>query len=156
MSAALHNTIEIGCSPEQVYAYVTQPWRWHEWHPSSRSARASVETLQVGDEFDEVVELQPLSPLPLTLRRETRYTVLTADPFALWEVRGRMKDGWLQIRYDVAATTTGTRFSRTLTFGAGGMSRLWMPLLGKRMATISVIALDNLKQRLEATVGRLG
>lgn len=152
MSASLQNTIEIGRSPEQVYAYVTQPWHWHEWHPSSKSARASVETLQVGDEFDEVVQLQPLSPLPIRLRRETRYTVLSASPFTFWEVRGRMKDGWLQIRYEFAATTRGARFTRTLTYDAGGMSRLLMPLLGKRMAAISVIALDNLKRRLEAAV----
>lgn len=155
MPTSLRNMIEIGCTAEQLYAYVTQPWRWHEWHPSSKSARASVDGLQVGDEFDEVVELQPLSPLPLTLRRETRYRVMTARPCEEWEVEGRMKDGWLRIRYEFAASATGTRFVRTLTYEARGVSRLLMPLLAKRMQAVSVIALGNLKRRLETVDARV-
>ena len=40
MQRVIENTIDIARSPQQVFDYVTQPWRWHEWHPSSRSARA--------------------------------------------------------------------------------------------------------------------
>ncbi len=154
MPTSLSNTIEIDCTVEQLYAYVTQPWRWHEWHPSSKSASASVDALRVGDEFDEVVELQPLSPLPLTLRRETKYRVVTARASELWEVEGKMKDGWVRIRYEFAAARVATRFVRTLTYHADGLSRLLMPLLGKRMQAISVIALDNLKRRMETDGAR--
>jgi hypothetical protein len=149
MPTTLQNTIDIACAPRTLYDYVTQPWRWHEWHPSSRSARATVDTLQVGDEFDEVVELQPLSPLPLTLRRQTRYCVRVAEPAQRWEVEGAMRDGWLRIGYRFAPQGDGTRFERTLDYGARGPSRLLMPLLRARTARLSVLALDNLKRKME-------
>ena len=153
MPATLQHTIEIGCPPERLYAYVTQPWRWHEWHPSSRSAHASVPVLQPGDEFDEIVELQPLSPLPLTLRRATRYRVLAAQPSEFWEVRGAMRDGWLQIRYELSAIAGGTRFIRTLSYDASGPSRMLMPLLRKRTQALSALAMANLKSRMESDAG---
>ena len=149
MPATLQHSIDIECAPQQLYAYVTQPWRWHEWHPSSRSARSSVEVLAVGDEFDEVVQLQPLSPLPLSLRRATRYRVLAARPGEYWEARGEMRDGWLQLRYEFAANGAGTRFVRRLTYDASGVSRLLMPLLRSRTEVLSATAMDNLKRRME-------
>ncbi len=149
MTASLHNSIEIACTPEQLYAYVTQPWRWHEWHPNSKSAAATVTSLQAGDSFDEVVEIQPLAPLPLRLRRATRYRVLVAKPALLWKVEGEMKDGWLRIEYAFKATATGTLFTRTLTYDVNGINRLLMPLLRPQMAAMSVLALSNLKRRME-------
>lgn len=149
MATTNRNVVEIDCTPQQVYAYVTQPWRWHEWHPSSRSASAAVETLAVGDEFDEEVELQPLSPLPLKLRRRTRYRVLDARPAEGWEVRGQMRDGWLQIRYEFEAIAEGTRFVRTLSYDASGASRVLLPLLRRRTEALSAQAMANLKRRLE-------
>ncbi|MFZ5723797.1 MAG: SRPBCC family protein [Pseudomonadota bacterium] len=149
MPTVLHNRIFIARTPAQVYAYVTRPWLWHEWHPNSRSATADREILQVDDRFDETIAVQPLSPLPLTLLRATRYRVLTAEPGVCWEVHGEMRDGWLRIRYDFVAENGGTRFERTLTYAASGASRLLMPLLRPRMARNSVIALENLRKRLE-------
>ncbi len=150
MNESIQNTIEIRCSPDRFYAYVTQPWLWHEWHPNSKSAHASVDSLQVGDAFDEVIEIQPLAPLPLRMRRATRYKVLVAVPSTLWKVEGRMKDGWLQIQYEFKATPSGTQFTRTLSYSVTGPSRLMMPLLRRRMASMSLVALSNLKKRLEA------
>ncbi|MDP9142082.1 MAG: SRPBCC family protein [Pseudomonadota bacterium] len=152
MSESARNIIEIRCTPEQLYAYVTQPWLWHEWHPNSKSAHAAVSALQVGDGFDEVIEIQPLAPLPLRLKRATRYKVLAAEPGTLWKVEGKMKDGWLQIQYEFKPTPSGTQFTRTLTYGVTGLNRLMLPLplLRRRMAAISLVALSNLKKRLEA------
>lgn len=151
MTESIQNNIEIACAPERLYAYVTQPWLWHEWHPNSKSAQASVNTLRVGDSFDEVVELQPLAPLPLRLRRATRYKVLDAVPSVLWKVKGQMKDGWLQIQYEFKPTANGTMFTRTLSYSATGSSRLLMPLLRPRMVAMSALALANLKRKLETT-----
>ena len=150
MSTSQQQVLEIACPVDALYAYVTQPWRWHEWHPSSRSARADVDVLRVGDTFDEVIELQPLAPLPLTLRRETHYEVKVAEPGRAFEVQGRMRDGWLTIRYDFESTPAGTRFQRRLTFDARGWSRLLLPLLRPRQEAMSRIAMANLKQRMEA------
>ncbi|MES2720773.1 MAG: SRPBCC family protein [Pseudomonadota bacterium] len=147
MQEIICNTVEMACTPEQLYAYVTQPWLWHEWHPNSQSAQAEVSVLCVGDEFSESIVLQPLLPLPLTLRRATRYQVLDAVPAKFWRVSGKMRDGWLQIHYEFEPSAIGTRFTRTLTFSATGLSALMMPLLRRRMRAMSVVALNNLTQR---------
>lgn len=150
MSTTLQHAASIACPPETLYAYVTQPWRWHEWHPSSRSAQATVQALAVGDGFDEVIELQPFAPLPLTLRRDVRYRVLEAEPPRRWVVEGRMRSGWLRISYAFAPESGGTRFERTLEYRAEGALRLLLPLLRRRNAAMSVLALENLKRRMES------
>lgn len=149
MSIRIRNTLEIACSPAALYTEVTQPWRWHLWHPNSLSAHAESDVLTVGDHFDEVIAIQPLSPLPLTLRRQTRYRVLKAVPGEQWETEGQMRDGWLRIRYEFEATPAGTRFTRTLEFATTGLSRLLMPLLKRRMARMSEIALARLRTHMQ-------
>jgi hypothetical protein len=151
MKDEIRNTIEIACTPEKLYSYVTQPWLWHEWHPNSRSAKATVPVLTVGEVFDEVIALQPLSPLPLTLRRKTHYKVIAAERNSLWRVEGEMAGGWLQIHYEFRASPTGVAFTRTLTYEARGINRVFAPLLRPRMRQMSLLALNNLKKKLEAT-----
>ncbi|MGJ8687043.1 MAG: SRPBCC family protein [Spongiibacteraceae bacterium] len=150
MKDEICNTIDIACSAEKIYGYVTQPWLWHEWHPSSKSAKASVNTLSVGDSFDEVIELQPLSPLPLALKRHTHYTVLAATPSSHWQVEGKMQGGWLQINYEFTPSSIGVSFTRTLRYEARGLNRLIAPLLRPRMRDMSQLALRNLKAKLES------
>jgi len=151
ITRVMENSIVIARSPEQVFAYVTQPWCWHECHPSSRSAEAKVDVLAVGDCFDEVIQLQPLSPLPLTLRRQTHYTVLQSEPGVLWEVRGETGDGALTIRYDFRSQGADTLFHRRLQYEVRGAMQLLEPwLLKPRMRNLSAQALANLKSRLEA------
>ena len=149
MAVTMTHSIEIARPPGEVYAYITQPWRWHEWHPSSRSASEHQGPLGVGDAFDEVIEVQPLAPLPLTLRRDVHYRVLDAVPGSVWQVRGEYRDGWLSIRYELEPTPRGTRFARTLTFDARGPTRSLVPLLASRQAVVSVRALQGLRDRLE-------
>ncbi len=150
ISRTLENSIVIDRSPADVFAYVTQPWRWHEWHPSSRSARAGVETLKVGDGFDEVIQLQPLSPLPLTITRQTHYQVMLSEPAVTWEVRGETSDGALTIHYDFRAEGYGTLFHRRLQYEVRGAMQLVEPwLLKPRMKRLSAQALANLKAKLE-------
>lgn len=150
MKDKVQSTIEIACTPEVLYAYVTQPWLWHEWHPNSKSAKAETTSLAPGDSFKEVIELQPLSPLPLIMRRKTEYKVLAATPSTHWQVEGQMSGGWLQINYDFQATKSGVSFTRTLTYEARGINRLLAPLLKPRMREMSKVALSNLKAKLEA------
>lgn len=150
MTITLSNQIEIACSPQALFDYVTQPWLWHEWHPNSVSAKAEVDRLKVGDTFDECIAIQPLSPLPLTLKRQTRYSVQISRNAEEWEVKGLMKDGWLVIHYQFQPSPSGTLFSRQLSFSASGASRLLLPLLKRRMAQKSLVALGNLKRKMEA------
>lgn len=109
-----------------------------------------MDRLSVGDEFDEVVRLEPFSPLPITLMRETKYTVLKGVDAECWEVKGVMKDGWLNLYYKFSpAGDGGTDFVRTLTYDVSGLSRLMLPLLSSRMKANSIVALNNLKRCLE-------
>lgn len=150
MNESIQNTIEIAVPAELLYQYVTQPWLWHEWHPNSKSAHGSAATLKAGDSFDEVVEILPISPIPLKLSRQTHYQVSIAIPSVKWQVEGKMKDGWLQICYDFEPSAKGVLFTRTLTYGVTGISRLLMPILRPQMKAMSVLALNNLKTKLEA------
>lgn len=150
MPVTLKNQTVIAAPCQQVFDYVTQPWRWHEWHPNSRSAQAEVERLQVGDHFDEVIEVQPLAPLPPRMERQTHYSVEASEPHRHWQVRGDTGDGWLVIRYDLTAEGDQTRFERTLTFDVRWPTRLLLPALKRQMRATSAVALDNLKRKIEA------
>ena len=150
MPVSIHNQIEIAVSTEDLFNYVTQPWKWHEWHPSSKSAKAAHSFLATGDEFVEVIEVQPLAPLPPRMTRTTSYTVIESVPFHTWKVEGRMKDGWLRIRYDFEEQDGLTLFTRALSFDVSGINRIFQPLLKSKMEKISIVALQNLKQIVEA------
>jgi len=150
MPVTIHNQIEIAVSTEDLFNYVTQPWKWHEWHPSSKSAKAAHSFLATGDEFVEVIEVQPLAPLPPRMTRTTSYTVIESVPFHTWKVEGRMKDGWLRIRYDFEEQDELTLFTRALSFDVSGINRILKPLLRSKMEKISVVALQNLKHIVEA------
>jgi hypothetical protein len=150
MPVTIHKEIEIAVSTEDLFNYVTQPWKWREWHPSSKSAKAAHSFLATGDEFVEVIEVQPLAPLPPRMARTTSYTVIESVPFHTWKVEGRMKDGWLRIRYDFEAQDELTLFTRALSFDISGINRILKPLLKSKIEKISVVALQNLKQIVEA------
>jgi hypothetical protein len=137
-------------SVEDLFNYVTQPWRWHEWHPVSRSATAAHSFLATGDEFEEIIEVRPLDPLPPRMTRTTRYTVTESVPFHTWEAEGRMKGGWLRIRYDFEEQDDTTLFTRALEFDVTGLNRILLPVLKSRMETLSMVALNNLKQKIQA------
>ena len=149
MPVTIHNQIEISVSAEDLFNYVTQPWKWHEWHPSSKSAKAAHSFLATGDEFFEVIEVQPLAPLPPRMTRTTSYTVIESVPFHTWKVEGRMKDGWLRIRYDFEEQDELTLFTRALSFDVSGINRILKPLLRSKMEKISVVALQKLKHNVE-------
>lgn len=151
MAVTLDHEILIGCPPQQVFDYVTQPWRWHEWHPSSLSAEASCQRLEVGSGFDERIEVRPLAPLPPRIQRAVRYEVLQSEPPLQWACRGTMRSGWLQISYTLKLSSSGTRFHRRLEFDVSGPLRLLRPALIRRQRAVSALALQQLKQRLEST-----
>jgi hypothetical protein len=149
MSISIQNEIEIAASAEELFNYVTRPWLWHEWHPSSKSANAAHSVLATGDEFIEVLEVQPLAPLPPRMTRETEYTVTESVPFQTWETEGRMKDGWIRIRYDFAEKGGVTFFCRTLEFDVTGLNRILLPMLKSKMEKLSMVALNNLKTKMQ-------
>ena len=144
------NEIFIKTSPEKLFRYVTQPWYWHDWHPSSLSAKSDKQTLALGDHFTEVIKINPLSPLPLSLKRKTQYKVTIHVNAKTWEVKGTLDDGWLIIHYDFIPKDDGTLFKRKLTIQITGYKKFFLPfILRRRMEALSVIAMQNLKNKME-------
>jgi len=152
MSVSIRNSIVIARPCAEVYAYVTQPWRWCEWHEGSKHAQQPANgELIVGDEFVEQIELRPFAPLPIRLRRQTRYRVIHAEVARSWAVQGLLRDGWLKIFYDLEEVPSGTRFTRTLEFGLSGVTRMLGLFLRRHAIAQSAIAINNLRARLEAS-----
>ncbi|OTG77683.1 hypothetical protein B9T33_15190 [Acinetobacter sp. ANC 5054] len=144
----IENKIEIPCSAEQLFDYVTQPWLWHEWHPNSISATQSTTALQAGDTFQEMIRIKPLDPLPMVLNRQTTYTVLVSQPNTQWIVEGQTDNGSLRIEYNVESLDENrVLFKRTLSFKVEGHLRIIAKFLVKNMIKTSLIALNQLKQK---------
>lgn len=145
----IENKMEIQCSAQALFNYVTQPWLWHEWHPNSISATESSNGLKVGDTFQEMIRLKPLDPLPVIFNRETSYTVLVSQPDTQWIVEGKTNNGALRIQYDFEKISENrVLFKRTLSFKVEGHLRVMSYFLVKNMKKTSVLALDNLKKKL--------
>lgn len=145
----IENKMEIQCSAQALFNYVTQPWLWHEWHLNSISATENPNGLKVGDTFQEMIRLKPLDPLPVIFNRETSYTVLVSQPDTQWIVEGKTNNGALRIQYDFEKISENrVLFKRTLSFKVEGHLRAMSYFLVKNMKKTSVTALDNLKKKL--------
>lgn len=144
------NEIQIARSAEQVYAYVSQPWRWHEWHPASESAAPEHRPLAAGDQFSEHASMQPVALLPIRIRSQLRWTVLESRAPNLLEMRATSARIDVHVRYEIEGGS-GTRFRRVFRFRVKGwlrfVERFFLPA---RMRAQSVTALENLKRVLEA------
>jgi len=147
MAISIHNEIEIRATAKKLFNYVTQPWLWHQWHPSSISASAAHSFMASGDEFSEQAEARLLPHLPLT--RNIEYTVTESVPFHTWEAEGKMKDGWIRIRYDFEEKGEVTFFARSMDMDLTGLTRVLLPLLKPKMEKLSMVALNNLKTRMQ-------
>ena len=146
----LENEVLIHRPPEEVFRYVTQPWRWHEWHPASECATPSARELVVGDRFEETVSMRPFGWLPLRIRRQLRWTVVQSQAPHLWEVHGSSATIDVCARYELDPAQ-GTRFRRTFHYAVKGPLRaIDHRFVLPRMRQQSVLALENLKRALEA------
>ncbi|WP_248797834.1 SRPBCC family protein [Pseudomonas sp. MWU13-2105] len=135
----LSNEVYIEAAIETVYAYVTQPDRWHEWHPTSVSAETGIRgPLPKDHRFTEVIDL-------LGLRIEMDYRVVIADAPSEFKMAftSPVVDGC--IHYSLLRDGHGTRFVRTLQY----ITELNLSGLHARMIELSTRAMDNLKHLLE-------
>lgn len=144
--------IDVPCSPQALYQYITQPWLWHEWHPNSVRSSSSKKKLRVGDTFVEEISLRPLSWLPLTIHRQLNYTVIDAKADQYWEIKAVASDGGSKVhfQYHFKATSESTRFTRILRYEINGLMRLLAPILLRANQRNSAIAMANLRTRAEA------
>ena len=128
--APITNSVEIARSPEQVFAYVTDPSRLTEWQESAVSSR-----LEGGDApavGSRVVVVRRVG------RRERTMTVELAElnPPTSWAVRGI--DG--PVRGNVKGTVeplddgARSRVTIELDFEGHGIGKLLVPLVVRRQA----------------------
>ena len=82
--------------------------------------------------------------------RTTSYEVIESVPFHSWAAEGQMKDGWIRIRYDIEEKGGVTFFARTLDFSVSGPTRILLPVLRSNMEKLSMVALNNLKKKIQA------
>lgn len=152
------HTIDVTCSPQQMFDYISQPWRWHEWHPNSTGASQASRPLSVGDGFVEDFAIRPVPFLPLTLHRKLHYRVISARPPEAWEIKATMEGGGADIhfRYRFEPTAAGARFTRTLDYTIHGPMKLLAPLIRRANTRNSELAMAALKQRADALAVRPG
>lgn len=134
------NEVVINAPIDKVYEYVSQPDRWHEWHPASLSASTGeVKVLKEGDTFSEKIRIYGQET-------EMNYKVVIASPPNEFKTAftSPLIDG--TIHYQLETRGTGTYFKRTLEYSLDK----YIATMQAGMKKMSVVALDNLKGKLES------
>jgi uncharacterized protein YndB with AHSA1/START domain len=144
--APMTNTVEIARSPQDVFAYVTDPSRFTEWQDAVVSARL---------EGDGPVKQG--SRLKLTRRTGRREQTLTTElteysPPRSYAFRGI--DGPVRPigkgTVDPVGDGERSRFTFELDFEGTGIGKLLLPLVRRQARQELLETHDNLKKRLEA------
>jgi uncharacterized protein YndB with AHSA1/START domain len=146
--APLNHTIEIDRSPEEVFAYVTDPSRFAEWQEPVVSARR----LDNGP-------MQEGSRISLTRRMGKREQTMTSELTEYSPPRSygfRVTDGPVRAvgkgLVEPLDSSKRTRFTFELDFEGHGIGKLLVPLVVRRQAAKELSAShESLKRRLEAS-----
>ena len=143
----LENTVVIGRSQAEVFAYVTTPANWPMWHPSSLGVTGAIgHSLEIGEAVTETF-------LVAGRHGEARWRVIERAAPAEWAIDGRAlgSEGGAIIRYRLVADGDSTRFTRVMDYQ---MPNLWSDILNylvlrDRIAAESNQAVQRLKAVLE-------
>jgi uncharacterized protein YndB with AHSA1/START domain len=145
--APIVSTIEIARSPEEVFAYVTDPSRLAEWQESVVSSRAEgTGPLGVGTRASVTRRIGPL-------KRAMTAELAQLSPPRSWAVRG--VDGPVRgnVKGTIAPLDDGARSRVTLELElvGYGIGKLLVPLVVRSRARKEMPTnLRNLKERLES------
>ena len=144
--APMTNTVEIARSPQDVFAYVTDPSRFTEWQDAVVSARLE------GDG-----PVRQGSRITLTRRTGRREQTLTTEltefrPPQSYAFRGI--DGPIRPmgkgRVEPIGDGARSRFTFELDFEGQGIGKLLLPLVRRQARQELLETHDNLKKRLES------
>jgi uncharacterized protein YndB with AHSA1/START domain len=138
--APLVSTIEIARSPEEVFAFATDPLRFAEWQ------RDVVSASMLGDaEFTTIRRVSGAE-------RVTTQRIVRNDPPHNWAARGI--DGPLRPHATVTVEPidngTRSRVTFTLDFEARGLGVPLVPLVRRAAAKGAPVSHRNLKELLES------
>ena len=145
LMAPITTSIEVARSPEQVFAYVTDPSTMHEWQQGCVSGQLDTPTARVGSKCTTIRAIGGRE-------REVTTTITECDPPRRWADRGI--DG--PIRAIVAVTVepladgSRSRLTIELDFTGHGIGKLLVPLVVRRQAAREMPEnMRRLEQRLE-------
>lgn len=144
--APLVNTVEIDRSPEDVFAYVTDPSRFSEWQDNVVSAhKDGDEPIHVGSRF---VMTRKVGGRDQTMTSE----VTEHEPpqnYAFQVIDGPVRAHG-KGSFEPLDGGTRTRFTFELDFEGHGIGKVLVPLVVRRQASKELpLTHANLKERLE-------
>lgn len=145
--APIVHSVEINRSPEDVFAYVTDPARFPEWQDAVTSAHV-----------EGSGPLQQGSKIALTRRMGKREQTMTSELTDYSPPRSyafRVIDGAVRARgkgrFEPLDDSDRTRFTFELDFEGHGIGKLLVPLVVRRQAEKELPqSHENLKKRLES------
>lgn len=140
------STVEIACSAQKAFSYVTDPSRFREWQEGVRSGGVE------GSGPQAVGSRCTTTRLLGGRERASTQEITVLDPPRRWSVRGI--DGPVRADVDVVVEPLDEDSSRVtieLQFNGYGIGRVLVPLFVHRQAAREVPrSCARLKQRLEA------
>lgn len=144
MTTLLRHHIDIPAPAAAVYDHVSRPWRWKTWHAASLAVRGiEDESLVAGRRFEEDIAVAGGG------RRQLLWLVEEARPPLCWRASAYTADGHtVQLSYQLTATESGVRFTRTLSYGVASwwLRGLNVLFLRARIERESQAALQRLCQ----------
>jgi uncharacterized protein YndB with AHSA1/START domain len=139
----LSSTIDVDRSAEDVFAYATDPSRFHEWQKGVVSGRT---------EGDRCITTRRIG----FAERPNTSEITSVEPPRRWSVHGI--DGPIRATVDVSVEPldgdSRSRLTIDLDFEGHGIGRLLVPLVVRREAEKEMPGnLRRLKERLEGAAG---
>jgi uncharacterized protein YndB with AHSA1/START domain len=136
------STIDIDRSPDEVFAYATDPGRWTEWQKDIASVE--LEGRGVGAQF---ATTRRVGPSRQTIVQE----ITQLDPPRSWAARGISGPFLANGSITVEPLNEGrrSRVTFSLDFEGRGASRALLPLVVRMTRSSAPKSYRNLKQRLE-------
>lgn len=143
--APITTSTEVARSPEEVFAYVTDPSTMHEWQQGCVSGRLDTPTTRLGSRCTTVRRIGGRE-------REVTTEITEYDPPRRWADRGI--DGPIRAKVAVTveplADSSRSRLTIELDFPGHGIGKLLVPLVVRRQAARGMPEnIRRLKQRLE-------
>jgi uncharacterized protein YndB with AHSA1/START domain len=143
----IRTSAEIARSPEEVFAYVTDPVTMPEWQHGCVSGQMDDASTHVGSKCTTVRNIGGRE-------REVVTEITEYDPPRRWADRGLSGPVRAIVEVTVEPVTdgSGSRLTIELDFTGHGMGRLLVPLVVRRQAASEMPEnMRRLKQRLETT-----
>ncbi|MDE3132016.1 MAG: SRPBCC family protein [Acidobacteriota bacterium] len=143
---AIRESIEVARSPEEAFAYITDPTRMAEWQEGVVSGSLDTASTRVGSRCTTVRKIGGGE-------RQVTTEITEYDPPRRWADRGI--DGPIRATVVVEVRplpgVAGARVTIDLDFTGHGIGRLLVPLVVRRQAAAQMPGnMRRLKRRLEA------